>query len=485
MIYIDLLLILAFLALFILSSGIKLPGKKRNGSSLQRCFMRMAVFILKHFKVGNDTEVIKKQEMLNPAGTGRQETEKYKTEKMSEILLILFAGSLLSLIIGISSLFSGSDAENYYIVRNGYGEGDRRVDINAKVDDTEIEEPIEVTVGERQFTAEETDRIFEKIRDSLPERILGENSSLERVEYDLDLIDRADDYPVNIEWSVDNYDVLDSEGIIQDEVINEKGTPVVLTATLDYLGRYADYMFPVVVYPRHMEREGKIRDMVMRKITRYEGLTVSSENLILPDKLGDAVISYKRAPGAAGPLCFGGAVLMTFVIWFGRDRDLDKRIREREKEMLSDYPEIVMRLSLFFSAGMTIRGAFEKVAYDYERQKRAGKKKQRFAFEEILITVREMKGGVPESRAYQNFGTRSGVRRYGKLGTLLAQNLLKGNAGITEALEAEARDAFEDRKAEARRVGEEAGTKLLLPMALMLLVVMMIVILPAFMSFSI
>ena len=76
------------------------------------------------------------------------------------------------------------------------------------------------------------------------------------------------------------------------------------------------------------------------------------------------------------------------------------------------------------------------------------------------------------------------MRRYGKLGTLLSQNLQKGNAGITEALEAESKDAFEDRKADARRAGEEAGTKLLLPMGIMLLVVMMIVILPAFMSFS-
>ena len=181
MIYFNVFLILLFFTLFILSSGVKLPGKKRNGSSLKRCFMRMAVFILKHFKVGNDTEVIKKQALLNPAGAGRQENEKYKAEKISEILIILFAGSMLSLIIGISSLFSGSDAENYFIVRKGYGEGDRRVDIDAKVDNRDIGGPIEVTVGERQYTTEETDRIFEKIADSLPERILGENSSLEKV----------------------------------------------------------------------------------------------------------------------------------------------------------------------------------------------------------------------------------------------------------------------------------------------------------------
>ena len=149
-----------------------------------------------------------------------------------------------------------------------------------------------------------------------------------------------------------------------------------------------------------------------------------------------------------------------------------------------DYPDIVSRLNLFFCAGMTIRGAFEKIAMDYEKQRETGRKSKSFALEEMLITVREMKGGVSESEAYQNFGVRTGVRRYGKLGTLLSQNLQKGNAGLTAALEAEARDAFEDRKADAKRAGEEAGTKLLLPMGIMLLVVMIIVIIPAFLSFS-
>ena len=39
---------------------------------------------------------------------------------------------------------------------------------------------------------------------------------------------------------------------------------------------------------------------------------------------------------------------------------------------------------------------------------------------------------------------------------------------------------FEERKARARRLGEEAGTKLLLPMFLMLAEVLVIVVVPAF-----
>ena len=49
-------------------------------------------------------------------------------------------------------------------------------------------------------------------------------------------------------------------------------------------------------------------------------------------------------------------------------------------------------------------------------------------------------------------------------------------------LKLEAIQAFEERKARAKRLGEEAGTKLLLPMFLMLAIVLVIVIVPAFLS---
>ena len=57
--------------------------------------------------------------------------------------------------------------------------------------------------------------------------------------------------------------------------------------------------------------------------------------------------------------------------------------------------------------------------------------------------------------------------------------------GLTELLKLESIQAFEERKAQAKRLGEEAGTKLLLPMFLMLAVVLVIVIVPAFLTLQI
>ena len=67
----------------------------------------------------------------------------------------------------------------------------------------------------------------------------------------------------------------------------------------------------------------------------------------------------------------------------------------------------------------------------------------------------------------------------------MSQNLRKGMKGLTQMLKLESIQAFEERKARAKKLGEEAGTKLLFPMFLMLAVVLIIVIVPAFMSLQI
>lgn len=74
---------------------------------------------------------------------------------------------------------------------------------------------------------------------------------------------------------------------------------------------------------------------------------------------------------------------------------------------------------------------------------------------------------------------------YRKLGMLLSQNLRKGTKGLSQILQKEAAIAFEERKGIAKRLGEEAGTKLLGPMFLMLGIVLIIIIVPAFFSIQI
>ena len=73
---------------------------------------------------------------------------------------------------------------------------------------------------------------------------------------------------------------------------------------------------------------------------------------------------------------------------------------------------------------------------------------------------------------------------YRTLSALLVQHLQKGSQGIELMLEEEAEKAQEMRKQQARILGEQASTKLLFPMVLMLLIVFVILLVPAWIFFS-
>jgi len=105
-------------------------------------------------------------------------------------------------------------------------------------------------------------------------------------------------------------------------------------------------------------------------------------------------------------------------------------------------------------------------------------------YEEMLITQREIESGKGETRAYEAFGERCELQKYRKLSGFLVQNLKKGNKQLCNLLEQEAAEAFDERKKQAQQLGEEAGTKLLFPMLLMLGIVIVIIMIPAVISFQ-
>ena len=110
---------------------------------------------------------------------------------------------------------------------------------------------------------------------------------------------------------------------------------------------------------------------------------------------------------------------------------------------------------------------------------------KRQVYEEMVYTMREMQRGTPESECYEHFGMRCGLPVYRKFAVMLSQNLRKGTKGLAELLQREAAGAFEERKAAARKLGEETSTRLLGPMFLMLGVVLMIIVVPAFLTIQI
>ena len=124
---------------------------------------------------------------------------------------------------------------------------------------------------------------------------------------------------------------------------------------------------------------------------------------------------------------------------------------------------------------------FRSMTEEYKRECQNGSKKH-YLYEEMLLTERQLDNGMNEAKAYELFGRRMGLLKYMKFSTLLVQNLKKGSADLLKILEYEAMDVLKERRENAKILGEQAGTKLLMPMVIMMAEVFAIIIFAAFQS---
>ncbi|MDE6318508.1 MAG: type II secretion system F family protein, partial [Lachnospiraceae bacterium] len=310
--------------------------------------------------------------------------------------------------------------------------------------------------------------------------ILGENERLEDVRKDLNLVSELAGYPFQISWESSAYSLVNTDGTVHNKELTT-GEIVNLTARFHYEDWNREYRFSVQINPVTYTPQEAIRSRMEELIKENEESTRSAEAMMLPDRLGTEPIVWREIITDSSGYFLFLVLIAAGVLYWGKSRELDQKLEARKRELLLDYPEIVNKLALYMGAGMTIRNAFFKMGEDYKKQR---KQKKKYVYEEILITCYELQGGRSETEAYEHFGKRCQVQSYIKLAALLSQNIRKGSNDLLRMFRQEADNAFAERRSMAKKLGEEAGTKLLMPMMMMLCVVMVIIMIPAYFSFT-
>lgn len=169
---------------------------------------------------------------------------------------------------------------------------------------------------------------------------------------------------------------------------------------------------------------------------------------------------------------FASAVLL--LVFYVTDRKLDERIKKRSFCIQYDFPDFLNKLVLLINAGMTVSRAWEKIVRD--------RKNMTPLYEELNITYIEIRNGKPEMAAYEDFARRCRVKEVTKFITAIIQNMRKGNGELVTLLKLQSNECWQLRKSMAKRLGEEASTKLVLPLMIMFIGILIIVILPAIMQ---
>ena len=161
---------------------------------------------------------------------------------------------------------------------------------------------------------------------------------------------------------------------------------------------------------------------------------------------------------------------------FLMDRELNGKIEERREKIILEFPEFINKLILLVNAGSTITGAWNKIVAD--------SKSNTPLYRELRHCRADIQAGKSEAIAYEEFGRRCKVKEVVKFVSVVILNLRKGGSEVIPALRAQSDECWEARKAAARRLGEKASSKLLIPMAIMLLGIILIVALPAVLAMT-
>ena len=412
---------------------------------------------------------------LEPAGNTQERQKDYVIKKLSICSMIVVIGVIFSIALWIKDGIETEIVDNS-IERNLYGDGSKKVSLIAEDGDEEY--CISLDIEEKSYTDEELMQMIETALPDLERSILGENESIDKVAYDLRLVKSVDGYPFDVEWRVDE-EYLDYEGhLVKDRL--DAPVPVELTAVISCGSFALEHTFSMMICSKAVQ-PGKA-ELMERQISEQESNSRSDKKVTLPSEIGGQKIhwSYKRS--YRGLSLLAAIPLLVLLVYFGRDRDLHRQVEDREEQMRLDYPEIVSSLALLIGAGMTVPNAWMKIAGDYKNRK-AQTGRKRYAYEEMLLTIYEMESGVSQMKAYEHFGRRCRIPSYNKLATLLSQNIRKGAANLPLLLREESKDAFEERKHLARSMGEKAGTKLLVPMMMLLGITLVIIMVPAFQTY--
>ncbi|PKM65695.1 MAG: hypothetical protein CVU95_14000 [Firmicutes bacterium HGW-Firmicutes-2] len=397
----------------------------------------------------------------------------YQGNRIGLILLILSLGGFFALVIGND--YEASREMNPIIERPSYDQNPVVYDLNFKIEDDEsligrLPIRVEPKFPEREVAIERLKANFSEL-----EPMMLKGMSPSNVHEDLFLPKKPFGEEITLRYTSLTTDYLSHEGVLKRDAM-ERGTSYDVSLLVDLgLGEVSmSYVYDFRI--RLKEMSGKdfadaIEDYVIK----------TDDRIVLPDTIGESGIPIRwstQEVGVSGYRIFLVAVLIAILSYVLKKEELDKALVSRKDEILHDFPTVVNKLTMLINAGMTFSNAWQKIVMDHQINKLS----KGILYEEMMLASHDIKNGIPEIEALESFGKRTQCKEIIRFVAIITQNLKRGSQSMTIALKQLSGEAWTIRTTTARRLGEKASTKLLLPMGISLITVLIIVMVPTFMA---
>ena len=188
----------------------------------------------------------------------------------------------------------------------------------------------------------------------------------------------------------------------------------------------------------------------------------------------DAVYFIVLANGSINLFMIILGLIAGIATYFLSDSLQEEQFKKRTKEIKYDFPEFLTQLVLLINAGLTIERAWGKILEHID--------KNTVLATEMTKTYNDMRSNKSISKCLNDLSRRCKVKEISKFTSIILQNINKGSSDMVFMLQQLSEECWVERKLAAKQRGEEASSKLLFPMMLMLLAVFAVVLVPAMMQ---
>ena len=207
--------------------------------------------------------------------------------------------------------------------------------------------------------------------------------------------------------------------------------------------------------------------LLIAKLTSYFIIGVA-----LTFVLGAVTMSLGKTMAGIAILSIG--TLLVLVLIYAMYDEVSDQANKRREAISRQFPNVVSKLALLVTSGMIMERAWEETAYSQDLT----------LYREMQKTSEELDNLVNPEAAYGAFISRCNTKETAKLAAAIMQNLSKGNKEIGKLLKELAKEAWLERRHNAKRDAEKANAKLMIPTMLLFLAILVMLMVPIAMNFS-
>lgn len=470
MVYINLIIIVLIILLAILCRVHKSKYKAVKGG-LYGCFVAMGEELCSLIDIKCEkTETLFRRIYVLPPGKEKRLAREFIAKLFAFCIAVLFGINLIAVICFVIGDNEDRTNDNT-IVRQDYDGKNNTYSL--KLDSNGEMEVYEFVVAPVKYTQEEFLEQAECIYEELAVDILGENTDMQHIRYDLCLTEYDKSGMFHINWFSGDSSILSSNGKLNNLLLAQS-TEVTLGVSIEYEDYETEYSYNLLVEPAYKDMPVGI-EAAKLAVEDIEKKSRNSKTFTLPDEVAGVKVSVEKKKSNVLMRLGLAAVLVCIVCVVYKFSKLEGEGEHAEDLLRHSYVEFADSLCLLIESGMTIKGAIEYIAVQPYTSTRLS--------DELIYAINMIDAGYDEAYMYEHIGQRIGIPEYIRLFGYLGQYVRKGNSNIISALNDCAYEAAQSFREQIRKKGEIISTKLLFPMVILLADVMMIIIVPAILNF--